>query len=633
MPWNILKSLKEKSKTLSNPIPSKPSYQYTPLPTSPPSIRLAHISPGPPSSPLSITLHPVPLFTTPPPTYEALSYTWGPPTPKSHIQLYNLHHPVNPNLSIALQRLRLPDQERIVWIDALCIDQSSTSEKTSQVRIMRDIYDRASRVVVWLGPSDSTSKTCIDFLRSVALKPFANRQSEEDWLVGFMNDPSSDVVWKALFDFTRREYWRRMWIVQEIVTAKKLVVYCGPDELSWDEVLRFMYLVYENPAALSKHRRPEMVTRFINVCDGLLPANLNNMKKSEGRHGSLWANLSFFRYYRCTDERDKVFSILGISGVEGETSESLCARIDYELDTKQVFIESMKLCGKYTTQGYGPLTVICLSTPWAGNRSLPSWVPDWTYWPDMMALQGIYHSLRQSNVFASGAYDKSMIAQIEGDVLIASGVRIDTLATVANTSIGADIGKVESWDSMVPGRHHTFLILHAYETFFSWARLAFGPRLEGTRDEERVNKFWRTLCCNRGLQSRQMPHFREQCLRWLGRGNTKAIMQYWEEDTRSAGPQEKAWEQSFLRHARGRKFAVTESGNFCLVSANAKKGDGVCVLVGCDFPAVLRRKGGGGAEGGDVVMVGEAYVDGYMEGRAMDEVAEGKFFPEEFRIH
>ncbi|KAG4410696.1 hypothetical protein IFR04_016167, partial [Cadophora malorum] len=52
MPWNILKSLKEKSKT-SNSNPSKPSYQYT-LSTSPPSIRLAHISPGPPSSPLSI---------------------------------------------------------------------------------------------------------------------------------------------------------------------------------------------------------------------------------------------------------------------------------------------------------------------------------------------------------------------------------------------------------------------------------------------------------------------------------------------------------------------------------------------------------------------------------------------------
>ncbi|KAG4433968.1 hypothetical protein IFR05_010548 [Cadophora sp. M221] len=631
MPWNLLKSLKDKSKIKAKPEPPTPTYQYIPLDPTTPSIRLAHISPGPPSSPLSITLHPVPLFTTPPPTYEALSYTWGPPTPKSHIQLHGLTVPVTPSLSIALEHLRLPDRERIVWIDALCINQSSTPEKTSQVRMMRDIYALSSRVVVWLGPADNTSKTCVDFLKQVSLQPFANQEAEETWLVNFMNDPSNDVIWKSIFDFTRREYWRRMWIVQEIVTARNISVYCGPHELSWDEVLKFMYLVYRNLGALSKHRRPEMVTRFMNVCDGLLPANLNNMKNTEGRHGSLWANLSFFRYYRSTDERDKVFSVLGISSVEGETRESLCGRIDYEMGVKEVFIESVRLCGKYVGQGYGPLTVICLSTPWAGNASLPSWVPDWTYWPDMMALQGIYHSSRQGNVFASGVYDKNMTIRIEGDVLVASGVQIDTLAVVANAAIGADITKQESWESMVPGRHHTFLILHAYETFYAWAKLAFGPRLEGASDEERVDRFWRTLCCNRALQSAYLPSFKDQCTKWLSRGNTKGIMQFWEEDMRNAGAVEKAWEQSFLRHARGRKFAVMESGNFGLVSGNARKGDEVAVLVGCDFPAVLRRRNGGAGE--DVVLVGEAYVHGHMEGKAMEEAAEGKYMPREFRIH
>ncbi|KAH9215200.1 hypothetical protein DL95DRAFT_388927 [Leptodontidium sp. 2 PMI_412] len=494
--------------------------------------------------------------------------------------------------------------------------------------MMRDIYAIASRVVVWLGPSDSTSKTCVEFLKQVSLRAFLNREAEEDWLVNFMNDPSNDVIWKSLFDFTRREYWRRMWIVQEIVTAKNISVYCGSDELTWDEVLKFMYLVYRNLRALSKHRRPEMVTRFMNVCDGLLPANLNNMKNTEGRHESLWANLSFFRYYRCTDERDKVFSILGISSVEGETRESLCGRIDYEMDMKEVFIESVRLCGKYSGQGYGPLTLICLSTPWAGNTSLPSWVPDWTYWPDMMALQGIYHSLRLGDIFASGVYNNNMTVNIEGDVLVASGVQIDTLAIVAKTAIGADITKQESWESMVPGRHHTFLILHAYETFYAWAKLAFGHRLEGIEDEERIDMFWRTLCCNRALQSAYLPDFKDQCKKWLRRGNTKGIMQFWEEDMRNAGPAEKAWEQSFMRHARGRKFAVMESGNFGLVSGNAREGDEVAVLVGCDFPVILR-----GRKGEDVVLVGEAYVDGYMKGRAMEEAAEGRYMPREFRIH
>ncbi|KAH7336557.1 heterokaryon incompatibility protein-domain-containing protein [Rhexocercosporidium sp. MPI-PUGE-AT-0058] len=631
MPWNILKSLKDKSKIKPESEPPAPTYQYSCLDPTTPSIRLAHISPGPPSSPISITLHQVPLFTTPPPTYEALSYTWGPPTPKAHIQLHGLTFPVTPSLSIALYRLRLPDRERIVWIDALCINQTSVPEKTSQVRMMRDIYALSSRVIVWLGPADSTSKTCVDFLKQISLQTFINREAEEEWLVNFMNNSSNDGIWKSLFDFTRRDYWRRMWIVQEIVTGKNISVYCGADELTWDEVLKFMYLVYHNLGALSKHRRPDMVSRFMNVCDGLFPANLNNIKNTEGQHRSLWVNLSFFRYYKCTDERDKIFSILGILSVEGETREGLCRRINYEMDKKEVFIESVRLCGKYVGQGYGPLTVICLSTPWVGDGSLPSWVPDWTYWPDMMALQGIYHSYKQGNTFASGVYDKDVSIQIEGDVLVASGVQIDTLTIVADTAVGADITKQESWESMAPGRHHTFLVLHAYETFYSWAKIAFGPHLEGANDDARVDMFWRTLCCNRAVQSTYLPQFKNQCQKWLARGNTKAIMQFWEEDTRNAGPQEKAWQQSFLQHARGRKFAVMESGGFCLVSGKAKKGDGMAVLVGCDFPVVLRGRKGGGED--DVVLVGEAYVQGYMEGKAMEEAAKGRHMPREFRIH
>lgn len=380
MPWSLSNLIKTKSKDASPKLETA-TYTYTPLSLSPPSIRLAIISPGPPSSLISVTLLPVPLFTSPPPNYEALSYTWGPPTPKRTILLHNLTIHVTPSLETALKRLRYSDRERTVWIDALCINQQDAEEKTSQVRMMRDVYERAARVVVWLGPSDADSFLCINFLQSVAAMTFATRQTEEEWLVGFMNDPSNDSTWHSLFNFTRREYWRRMWIVQEIVTASSLIVYCGLDEISWDELLRFMYLVYNNPGALAKHKRPEMTTRFLNVCDGLLPANLNNMKNATSRHGALWVNLSFFRWYKSTDPRDKLFAILGISDIEVESREDLCSRIDYNLSFKEVSIESVKLCAKYAYQGYGPLTAICLSTPWEGEnrKELPSWVPDWTY--------------------------------------------------------------------------------------------------------------------------------------------------------------------------------------------------------------------------------------------------------------
>ena len=58
---------------------------------------------------------------------------------------------VKPNLFLALKRLRQPTQGRIVWVDALCIDQDNVKEKIHQVAMMGDIYRSSSRVLIWLG--------------------------------------------------------------------------------------------------------------------------------------------------------------------------------------------------------------------------------------------------------------------------------------------------------------------------------------------------------------------------------------------------------------------------------------------------------------------------------------------------
>lgn len=58
---------------------------------------------------------------------------------------------VTKNLGAALQKLRLPDGARKIWIDALCINQDDVLERNEQVRLMGEIYSRCSRVIVWLG--------------------------------------------------------------------------------------------------------------------------------------------------------------------------------------------------------------------------------------------------------------------------------------------------------------------------------------------------------------------------------------------------------------------------------------------------------------------------------------------------
>jgi hypothetical protein len=89
----------------------------------------------------------------PNPEYEALSYQWGEPDSGLLVLLSSQYVQIQKNLYWALQHLRLPTSSRILWIDALCINQKIIAEQNHQVTWMGEIYMRAERVVLWLGMS------------------------------------------------------------------------------------------------------------------------------------------------------------------------------------------------------------------------------------------------------------------------------------------------------------------------------------------------------------------------------------------------------------------------------------------------------------------------------------------------
>ncbi|KAF8859326.1 heterokaryon incompatibility, partial [Acephala macrosclerotiorum] len=83
--------------------------------------------------------------------YEALSYVWGESDPPCWILCNGQRKSVTPNLGAALRRLRYKEKWRLVWIDAICVNQEDLDERSQQVMLMRNIYSPARRVIVWLG--------------------------------------------------------------------------------------------------------------------------------------------------------------------------------------------------------------------------------------------------------------------------------------------------------------------------------------------------------------------------------------------------------------------------------------------------------------------------------------------------
>jgi hypothetical protein len=164
------------------------------------------------------------------PPYECLSYTWGRKDADRSLKLNSSAFPIRPNLEAALLRLRGSDEIRILWIDAVCIDQLNIPERNSQVSIMRDIYATADHVVVWLAKEHKDGSTARAFR---TISKVANLSVDEIQQHAVNNIVSEkfrkDVL--SLTDLIRRSWWTRVWVIQEFVVAKKSILLCGPHEL------------------------------------------------------------------------------------------------------------------------------------------------------------------------------------------------------------------------------------------------------------------------------------------------------------------------------------------------------------------------------------------------------------------
>jgi hypothetical protein len=98
------------------------------------------------------------------PYYEARSYVWGELQGSRTILLEGHEFLVTRSLHTALHHMRLKLEERIIWIDALCIDQGSTEERSSQAEHIHSIFTLATMVIVFLGELWDGCNIAMDYI-------------------------------------------------------------------------------------------------------------------------------------------------------------------------------------------------------------------------------------------------------------------------------------------------------------------------------------------------------------------------------------------------------------------------------------------------------------------------------------
>jgi hypothetical protein len=88
--------------------------------------------------------------------FEALSYVWGKQAMMQRIKYNGRPIYIGSSLVDALGELARRRSTGLLWADAICIKQNDIQEKTRQVRMMRDIYEKAQRVIIWLGKEQAS---------------------------------------------------------------------------------------------------------------------------------------------------------------------------------------------------------------------------------------------------------------------------------------------------------------------------------------------------------------------------------------------------------------------------------------------------------------------------------------------
>ncbi|RYP40497.1 hypothetical protein DL767_001626 [Monosporascus sp. MG133] len=593
---------------------------------------------------LNATLESFDLDNAPP--YEAVSYCWGDPTPSEQMMIDGCTFRLTQSAYKLLLARRSFWRQRWIWIDAICINQQDEVEKSTQVRLMQEIYKKASQVVVFPGGGIVQARLASIMLYEV----FAAQKTFEGTGVDFNKFFSADRQsprWHAFSELFRSPYFDRVWVVQEVAAGREVLLYHGGRYILW-------YIFIEVASAcFDPHRRNLLLhtdttgtrsfidkSAFENIAVMSLLHNGRDMAETtynghigELDHFKLGTILFNTANFKSTDPRDKIYALLRLA----TDADDGCLIPDYRKTPSQVYTE----VAQHLIVGKGTIALLSLAGTGFNHprkvQSLPSWVPDFSEqrpnFPlaDMASDQKLYHVSKTTK-------PKVRIANgSDGQEICVSGILADEVVRLCSTRT-LDYG-------LRPGERYK--VLDMAKTKHEWLKEAesrcssvLDASQSGVDGRSQFDQFWYTLVMKRTAGSSKDPEeyydayklWRQLSGAIAGVGKDVAY-EYVGRDIIYRGADPKliqgiddgsitSFDISFSEACVGRLVAVTRAGRLCLVPPLTREGDVVFIPFGAQVPYAVRRVDWNPASTDAYELVGEAYVHGMMDGEALDNVTE-----------
>lgn len=576
-----------------------------------------------------------------PSAYSALSYTWGSGPRDTIVLVDGCEFHVTKELNLALRHLRTYHTDKAVqsvWIDAISINQSDSREKNAQIPLMKDIYRSAQEVIVWLGEEDPVlTRDVMDMLESRVQFD----ESSDAVLVSEM-DPITVQQWNNFgTDLMKRPWWRRMWVIQEIVVAREASVMCGSYTVSWKKLETAAVWAMIDDKPVYRHSEEEVAKG-----DVYFP----NVRFKRGYRMRLRAGLPMpilellQNNVSCsaTDPRDMIISLIGLATdidfevvPDGRRSDHFrlgrfpaifktfrIARpplkfadlvdpnskvrfiCDYQQPVEQLYTDFVHV----HVNTHKSLDIICFSKHPKELKNLPSWVPDWTnLWKTIsFSLPPIDYyqppppelvdQLPVRYIYNASLGLKPDFHFVGSNELHGFAVRVDTIDRIGLPFL----------DRHPPGEVF-------YQTLLQWRTVA----LINSEEEDsyiaggsKIDAYRRTITADQTRYSARVPEGEcefdpmaccdESGFNWFKQLEWGAYSKSFRDDERAV----------YLR-CLTRTFFVTHKGYFGIGPTDIQEDDCVCILSGCSVPVVLRR------DKENWSFVGECFVCGIMDGEAV----------------
>jgi hypothetical protein len=584
-------------------------YQYLPLQTST-SFRILELLPGRSSDSLQCRLHEFLLRSHPP--FEALSYTWGDLDLnecvhlskklgvvsdgfRSWLSFFSIHPTwasnqtrvlrVTSSLKSALTRLRYRRKARMIWADAICIDQENIDERNAQVRLMGCIYGQAKRVIAYLGERALRSEVLFPNFQ-VILKNYSILNDHPDRLEALESvglPIRNHEFWHAAGHFLRRPWFRRYWVIQEFVLGRQVQVVCGNWKLSWDTLWDVIStLIFLRGTEFFSERYLQIAPTGYRVCHITNLTELRIRRHAIKESVKLLDLLEICRTSSASDPRDCVFSLLGLATEKDEPD----LAPDYGEPVEETYLRFARYSVK-TGNGVQLLYNAFLETE---CMQIPSWVPNWSnagFPTDRVAPDrtsgGISH-------FAASGDSRASINAIPGTKeLVVKGIIVSALEIMGDLP---PLKASNEYDTME-------LICN----MVSEARSLVTPTNPYSGSQAIDEIVWRTLVCDqKGVTVAKDPLFYADlsadlvnCETYLNAVSASVFRNpnaIWLDDR---------MQSTFSRiysYLIGtgpvvtfKRRAATSTGHLAQVPLLARKGDLVCVILGAVVPFVLRPQG------------------------------------------